>query len=311
MRLSDVRTYKLNVEAAGVETDFLRADTDLTIRGEELLHAVVSCGIPEERLLKEDLQGALRRRLFMVEYALEAKGEYLRKSPRILALDESIRGMISYYLGMVMTKLVGRRFYGVPYLVPIQEVCGDGLRYHGKRRADLIGYREGAYSVWEAIGRSNNSGKALETGCREAAGILRVNGSVPEPSAACMTYYGARCLSVRMRSVTPGREGLSPEFSESAYFRAYYDAVYRLLAQCYERESVRNRMVLREERIEAGIGISEGRTLFVGMPRELFFALREGSGEEVLAAAKEKRQADTEAHVEGYLGADGISVLFR
>ena len=37
MRLSDIRTYKLNVETSGGEGDFLREDTDLSVDGEELL----------------------------------------------------------------------------------------------------------------------------------------------------------------------------------------------------------------------------------------------------------------------------------
>ena len=65
MRLSDIRTYKLNVETSGGEEAFLREDTDLSVEGEELLHAAVTCGIPEEILLHEDLQGALRRRILI------------------------------------------------------------------------------------------------------------------------------------------------------------------------------------------------------------------------------------------------------
>ena len=310
MQLSDIRTYKLNVETSGGEGDFLREDTDLSVDGEELLHAAVTCGIPEEILLQEDLQGALRRRIFMMEYALDGNGEYLQKSNRILELDENIRAMISYYLGRYMTKLIGTRFYGIPFLVPVQQVCGSNLRFHGKRRSDLLGYHTGTYSVWEAIGRSNNSGKALESGCRQGGEILTVNGNAPEQAAACMTYYGAKCLSVRLKDAEPAKEGLELQFSEAAYFTAYYDQVYRLLAQCYERESIHNRLALGEERIEAEVEISEGRRLCVGMPRKLFFALREGDEAAVCAEAFKKREANTESHVEGYLGADGISVRF-
>ena len=65
-----------------------------------------------------------------------------------------------------------------------------------------------------------------------------------------------------------------------------------------------------KERIEAEVEISEGRRLCVGMPRKLFFALREGDEAAVCAEAFKKREANTESHVEGYLGADGISVRF-
>lgn len=310
MRLNDARTYKLNVEAAGYgdEEGFLKEDTDLTLTDGELLHAVVTCGIPGERLMPEypgKGRAELIRRLSLMESSLDARGEYLRKSGRILELDESERSLVSYYLGMFITKLVSRKVYGIDYLVPLQniqtEISQKSIRYRGKRRTDLIGYRtseNGSYSVWEARGRSNNSAQALEEGCRDAGEILSVCGQIPERADSCMTYYGARCLSVRIKKAFRASEGVELSFPLAAYFQAYYDTAFGLIRECYERESVRNRMILGEERIEAGIPVTKGRTLVIGMPRELFFALMEKEEETVLAA------------VSGLKGSDGISVAF-
>ncbi len=329
MKLNEIRTYKLSVEADGHSggEGFLKEDTDLTISGEELLHAAVTCGIPEERLMTgypEKPGAGISRRISLVEYSLEAQGEYLRKSDRILELDESMRSLISYYLGMFITKLVSGKVYGVDYLVPLQlvklEQGQETLRYHGKRRRDMIGYREGTdggFSVWEAIGRSNNSGKALKEGCEDAGEILTVNGQTPCRADSCMTYYGSRCLSARVKSAAAASEGLEISFPPAAYFRAYYDAVYGIVRECYERESVRNQMVFGEERIEAEIPVSGGRKLHVCMPRRLFFALASDDDEELLATAAEIMDKKKDPEIQGpacaeiYRGRDGVSVSVR
>ena len=63
-----------------------------------------------------------------------------------------------------------------------------------------------------------------------------------------------------------------------------------------------NRLALGEERIEAEVEISEGHRLCVGMPRKLFFALREGDEAAVCAEAFKKREANTEFSCGGLSG---------
>ncbi len=304
MHLNEGRDYKLNVEA-WEKGGFLREDTDLAVSGGELLHAAVTAVIPEDGIFLQSPGEDLYRRLSLVEYALEARGEYLRKSPRLLELDESARGMVSYYLGMIVTKLVGARLYGTEFLAPVQEICGS-VRYRGRRRPDLIGYGKEGLQVWEAIGRSNNSGKALEEGCRLAGDVVSFGGERPSWAGACMTYYGSRCLAVRIKEAerqTESSEGLVLGSGREEFFRAYYRRLLRLAGDCYERESVRNRIYLGEDRIEAEIPAPGGRRLRIGFPRRLFLV---GEGESLEETAPEKAGKLPDG---AYMGADGISVL--
>ena len=313
MRLDKVRDYKLNVEAdrAGDEEGILREDTDLNVSGGELLWAAAVGGMPGDGLVPdypEKHRAELIRRISFMETFLDADGEYLRKSETVLELDESERGLVSYYLGMFITRMVARRVYGVEFLVPFQDIrrqLGEkSVRFGGKRRTDLIGFRRpegGLYSVWEVRGRSNNSRQALEEGCREAGEILAVCGRKPERAQACMTYYGARCLSARIRKAVPekNRNGMELDFPPQAYFRAYYETVYRLTSLCYERESVRNQIMMGQDRIEAVIRMPGDRRLAIGMPRELFAALREEDDGALLAAVSRISP-----------GGDGITAVF-
>lgn len=302
MRLDDIRTYKLNVESSGQgdAEGFLKEDTDLGVTDEALLHAVISCGIPDERFLPDypgKRRAELLRRFSLMEYSLEAMGEYLRKSPKTLELDESERSLVSYYLGMIITRLVSTQVYGGTFLVPLKnlqmEMGKESLIVKGRRRNDLIGCRRSGdsfvFNVWEAKGRSNNSDQALQEGRQEAAQVLTINGQEPEGAHACMTYYGSRYLAVRVQPALPRKEenGFAYEIPEAAYFRAYYDAVFGLIRECYEKESVHNRIRLGVEEIEAALPVSEGRTLKIGLPRNLFFALYGGDDEKLLEAVRE------------------------
>lgn len=62
------------------------------------------------------------------------------------------------------------------YLVHINQIEQPGLteigRYGKKYRYDLIGMQKGSgsYSVWESVGRSENSQLAFRNACQEAEG---------------------------------------------------------------------------------------------------------------------------------------------
>lgn len=314
MKLDDIRTYKLSIESAGTgdENRFLKEDTDLTITDGELLHAVISCVIPDERALPDypgKRRAELLRRFSLMEYSLEASGEYLQKSRQTLELDESERSLVSYYLGMIITRLVNCRMYGESFLVPIKniqmELGCESLFYKGRRRTDLIGCEKKderfAFSVWEAKGRSNNSDQALRDGRKEAAQILSINDQLPVRAEACMSYYGSRCLSVRVQDAMERKEdnGFSVHVPPAAYFRAYYDSVYGLIRECYEKESVHNKIHLGQEEIQAVLPVSQGRVLEIGLPRKLFFALMENDDEQLLSSVKELKP-----------DSDGIYVAF-
>ena len=301
LRLEEKRSYRLNVES-WEKDGFLREDTDLDLSGGELLHAVVTAMIPEEEIFFETPGEGLSHRLRLLEYALEARGEYLRKAPGLLSLDESVRGAVSYCLGMIAARLVGARLYGTRLLAPVQSVCGN-IRYKGYRRADLIGYGEGGLQVWQAVGRSNNSGKALAEGSRLAGELKSFGDESPALSCACMTYYGSRCLSVRVREAeSGGKVGFSlPQGREDAE-RAYYGRLAGLLNACYERESLENRLLLGEDMVEARIRVYGGRRLAVAMPRRLFFAVREGGELPEIKAVPGPLADGT------YRGADGVCV---
>ena len=201
MILTEDKNYTMSLEVEDREsaTGLIGKNIEMEFSARELLHAVITCGIPVQRMTtayfsKKKLE--LIYKLFLVETALDTEGDRLKKARSIAYLDSSEKSVMSYYMGMFLTKLISRRLYGVDYLTHlnlIQSMDGNGFIdfFNSEWRQDMIGFQpdKKSWSVWEAKGGSNRREQALKKGCQQAAAIESVNGLAPDPGAVCMTYY--------------------------------------------------------------------------------------------------------------------------
>ena len=119
-------------------------------------------------------------------------------------------------------------------MVPLNLIEQPGekkfVKYNGAYRQDLIGYgKQNAWSVWEPVGRSENSQAAFGNGCRAASEIEKINENPLAKSAACMTYYERGYLNAVIKE--PERTGDGTLwFPEENYFKAYYQPLFELFA---------------------------------------------------------------------------------
>ena len=119
-------------------------------------------------------------------------------------------------------------------MVPLNLIEQPGekkfVKYNGAYRQDLIGYgKQNAWSVWEPVGRSENSQAAFGNGCRAASEIEKINENPLAKSAACMTYYERGYLNAVVKE--PERTGDGTLwFPEENYFKAYYQPLFELFA---------------------------------------------------------------------------------
>ncbi len=114
----------------------------------------------------------------MMENALEVKGDQLVKSSRTMYLDVSEKGTISHYLGAIFAKIIAGKMFQDDYLVHINQIEEPGLTEIGRYGKK---YRYYFYpgtakltrldSVWESVGRSENSQLAFRNACQEAEGV--------------------------------------------------------------------------------------------------------------------------------------------
>ena len=239
MILTEEKTYIINVTEVDTDAELGLNKKDIMIKytNLELLHAVLASTMPYGRLsarYRGKRKAELQSRIAMVESVLETRGDQLAKAEQIMYLDTAERSAICHYLGIIYTRLIAQKLYGIDCMVPLNLIEQPGekkfVKYNGAYRQDLIGYgKQNAWSVWEPVGRSENSQAAFGNGCRAASEIEKINENPLAKSAACMTYYERGYLNAVVKE--PERTGDGTLwFPEENYFKAYYQPFFELFA---------------------------------------------------------------------------------
>ena len=318
MILTEEKTYTMPVTVIDSQdsSGLCKNDMMLEFTNLELLHAVLTCTMPAGRLtppFREKRKGELLQKMAMVENALEVKGDQLVKSSRTMYLDVSEKGTISHYLGAIFAKIIAGKMFQDDYLVHINQIEQPGLteigRYGKKYRYDLIGMQKGSgsYSVWESVGRSENSQLAFRNACQEAEGVAKIGKGAPLHKVACMNYYERGFYTAVIREVPQTEEGQAFDFTREAYLRAYYQPLMELLLS--ERPELlyqsHGSFCTTEISLPALNNEFVGhRRIYVGMGRQLLDCLRSGRYEK----ADEWKNTEIPQGGGWFEGRDGLSV---
>lgn len=292
MILTEDRSYviSLDMEENDETTGLGGGQVELEFTNRELLHAIITCGMPMQRLtpqFTDKRKSEILYKMFLVEAALEVEGDRLKKSARTMYLDSSEKSVISYYLGMFFTKLISRRLFDVDYLVNLNLVEKSSNEYIdyfcSKWRPDMIGYKIGddAWSVWEAKGGSNRRAPALAKGCEQAGDIASINHKKPDPAAVCMTYYDHGYLRAIIKK-TSSEEGAPVDFDANTFFETYY----RPLRELFMEHCLKTDKELKNVEVEIAVPdygldgpVKEDRRIRIGMPGAAFKAVLSGNYE--------------------------------
>lgn len=318
MILTEEKTYTMPVTVIDSQdsSGLCKNDMMLEFTNLELLHAVLTCTMPAGRLtppFREKRKGELLQKMAMVENALDVKGDQLVKSARTMYLDVSEKGTISHYLGAIFAKIIAGKMFQDDYLVHINQIEQPGLteigRYGKKYRYDLIGMQKGSgsYSVWESVGRSENSQLAFRNACQEAEGVAKIGKGAPLHKVACMNYYERGFYTAVIREVPQTEEGQAFDFTREAYLRAYYQPLMELLLSKRPELFYQSHGSFCTTEISLPALNNEfvgHRRMYVGMGRQLLDCLRSGRYEK----ADEWKNTEIPQGGGWFEGRDGLSV---
>ena len=215
--------------------------------------------------------------------------------------------------GSNFRKIIAGKMFQDDYLVHINQIEQPGLteigRYGKKYRYDLIGMQKGSgsYSVWESVGRSENSQLAFRNACQEAEGVAKIGKGAPLHKVACMNYYERGFYTAVIREVPQTEEGQAFDFTREAYLRAYYQPLMELLLS--ERPELlyqsHGSFCTTEISLPALNNEFKGhRRMYVGMGRQLLDCLRSGRYEK----ADEWKNTEIPQGGGWFEGRDGLSV---
>lgn len=321
MILTDDKVYtmSLETESNNMDSGLINNTTELEFTNKELLHAMVTCGMPIQRLtaaFPEKKRLEFLYKLFLVETALDAEGDRLKKAKKTAYLDSSEKSVISYYMGMFFTKMISHRLYKSEYLTNLNLIeTPDGKEFidffASEWRPEMIGYKPDTqkWSVWEAKGGSNYREQALKKGAAQLKSIGTLNSSKPDPAAVCMTYYDHGYLCGILRKPEGDTEGEQLKFSEEAFYKAYYRPICELFLD--KGSNLRMYDGYAEVSLELPYFTEDyrepdERKLCIGISRKLLNQLME---EDYSAVAESRRNVQEERCPEGaYMGIDGIYI---
>lgn len=321
MKLTEDKIYTMPVTVidSGDSSGLCKNDMMLEFTNLELLHAVLTCTMPAGRLtppFREKRRMELLRKMAMVENALDVRGDQLVKSQRTMYLDVSEKGVISHYLGTIFAKILAGKMFQDDYFVSVNQIEQPGLSrigcYGKKYRYDLIGLQKGAaaFSVWEAVGRSENSQLAFRNAQNDAANVELAGKRAPLRRAACMTYYERGFYTAVVREVQKTEQmedGPYFEFDRPAYLKAYYQPLLELLAA--ERPELMYLKADGFQTVELTLpplneAEAENRRVYIGIGCELLECLRSGNYEK----ADDWKNTEIPDRASWLEGRDGISV---
>ena len=193
----------------------------------------------------------------------------LRIRDFVYQLTQSDKNVLSYDLGMILTKVAAEKELYIPWLRHADELITNKVALLGKtkKRGDLIGKDKfNDWHVIEAKGRlTNPSRKVIDNAKKQSQNIKSVNGTSPKTTSASINYLFKTPVEIVI--IDPPNENAEREinFEESNFFVEYYLKLITLL-QSFERETT----VYGQNRYSTLSITINKRTFQIGLLEEIF-----------------------------------------
>lgn len=182
------------------------APAEIVFSWDEICHAAVTVGrgswLDVFRFGTYSVLEAMWRLAMVRANLVEDSNGRLRKSRAFAALDPSEKSAVSYFLGLVVTKLITARLFGVTWLLHL-DVYRRSLNptFALSDRPDFVGLNSAnLWVVIESKGRTNGaSSRLLDSAKQQTRSLRRIGGQMPVLRAAIATYFSSGSLRARVR----------------------------------------------------------------------------------------------------------------
>ena len=273
IKRGDIYQIKLYLEPEKISDHNRRDNGTLSFTGVELIDAIVSVGMPdvyltEKKIIDRKEEIYFKIRLFETFVSLLPKGELSFDLARKDYLDSTEVGAINYWLGMILTTVLGKKKYSYEYMVQLSMVLKLSsqppiekhrfLSANGKttyKSPDLIAINNSNryYGVFESKGYSTYSSNAMERGYIQAKSIDKINGKPPKNSLVVMTVTGKR-IEITEKDPEGGMEQIEVNLSFLQIY--HYLPIVELIVELGPEEQedwTFGSLVYEEEKYSIGI----------------------------------------------------------
>ena len=273
IKRGDIYQIKLYLEPEKISDHNRRDNGTLSFTGVELIDAIVSVGMPdvyltEKKIIDRKEEIYFKIRLFETFVSLLPKGELSFDLARKDYLDSTEVGAINYWLGMILTTVLGKKKYSYEYMVHLSMVLKlssqpliekyQFLSANGKttyKSPDLIAINNSNryYGVFESKGYSAYDSNAMERGYIQAKSIDKINGKPPKNSLVVMTVTGKR-IEITEKDPEGGTTQIKVNLSFLQMYH-YLPIVELIMELCPEEQEnwTFGSLVYEEEKYSIGI----------------------------------------------------------
>ena len=299
IKRGDIYQIKLYLEPEKISDHNRRDNGTLSFTGVELIDAIVSVGMPdvyltEKKIIDRKEEIYFKIRLFETFVSLLPKGELSFDLARKDYLDSTEVGAINYWLGMILTTVLGKKKYSYEYMVHLSMISNFSshprIKKHrffsvnGKttyKSPDLIAINNSNryYGVFESKGYSAYDSNAMERGYIQAKSIDKINGKPPKNSLVVMTVTGKR-IEITEKDPEGGMEQIEVNLSFLQIY--HYLPIVELIVELGPEE---------QEDWTFGSLVYEEEKYSIGIPTVLYkelLPIAEGKEENLLEKLLEK-----------------------
>lgn len=274
IKRGDIYYIELYLEPEKISDHNRRTNGTLKFTGVELMDAIVSVGMPDVYLTKKKIidrkeEIYFKIRLFETFVTLLPKGELSFDLARKDYLDSTEVGAINYWLGMILTTLLGKKKYTYEYMVHLSMVLKLSsqppiekhrfLSANGKttyKSPDLIAMNnlDSRYGVFESKGCSEYKKETMEKGFVQAKSIKKINGESPKNSLVVMTVTGKDKIEIIEKDPEGEEDQIKVNLSFLQMYH-YLPIVELIMELCPEEQEnwTFGTLVYEEEKYSIGI----------------------------------------------------------
>ena len=177
----------------------LSGNNSLNVSWEDLIWSAVVVGKPSaSHLFTHKIYSIhdLITKVHSIYANLRSDSGYLVKSSLYEAMDQSEKGAVSYFLGMMSCHLMADKLLNIPHLFHLSgfESSGGLIRGVKKSRPDLLGRDiSGNWIIAEAKGRTHgfNVGASLKAK-KQTRMVRQINGALPSLRFGTQAYFAPK-----------------------------------------------------------------------------------------------------------------------
>jgi hypothetical protein len=207
----------------------------------DLYRSIITVGNPSFLTMNDIRQNGLFRamsdsifqKVLLVQSNIESNrnGIHLHHSFEHKLTD--YKRIISYNLGMAITKFYAEKLFNVPNLIHIESLKKqNSVTFHRinseMKEPDLVGTKsDGSWHIFEAKGMSSNKLKGEVRKAKiQAQEVNTIGGSIPETLNACATYFRTDKIITRIEDPKSIKEKDIRLISYSNYLEKYYNSFF-------------------------------------------------------------------------------------